>query len=1408
MKSIKVALLAGLMGLVGVAEAGNEAMPYCFHLDGNTDNAGSAVLSTDYKITKDGTSYDSFTTTAKFGTKGVGGGSSGAAGTYYLTAPTVGDALIPADSDWTLSMWVNYRSSMTMWCNVGGFSIGENCFRIQRTNQNTYQLYCTGISNVLGISSDTAAIPAGSTSDWVNLAFVFHASTHTLDIYSNGTLWGLVTQDAFESQALTTVSMGNYVLSSIAGGTLTKDGRSSYPSAIDEVAVYNFAANGSQIEWLGENAPSTAMFGVEEPKEITAYYKSGYFGNSSNQLTLVDENDKNIAYTGTESDWTIIIDSDHLASGTTTAWCSEQSYYRNNAIRIVKIIVRAPNFTFKPGVTAALFDGVELEVAEGAKLTLSNDSSRNMSVGAVTFSGEGEVEASSGVTFTKDITINGNVQVDLPSGTFVAEYDGNKYMTLAKAIEAAGTDGIVDVLVNSLTGGSIPETWRGTVRFTGTLPNEFDPAQYGNANSVVEFNGVSGGWLKYSGSFAGTLKVTNKGETKGWTIDNGYGDDNFVFGALTGDGDIVDGNTGITQQYSFKDVSTFSGSLTTAGKRFIVGQTTHGSKTQYTARIYIEKGYVAHVAAGKTWEGKWGMIVDGEIKGSGTLACPGDKKVIFGFANDAATTIDLSEGALTIAEGCSVQFNKPLTLKNVSAGDVILNCSSKPANLETVQLKNEDGEVMTLGSLKYADGKVTFVVEKNLHTQDVWTLQTATEMAAVPNGYKLDLTDYLALDQAPIVLPVGTTTEEAAAFLAKLHVVPPTIRKNATLAVKDNTLAIAYEAMTLYWAAWRGTFWEHIGQTDANGNHGLMRDESGNLNIAHRPNDTVVFDKTHYTVGGEYLTTQYWHYDENLYIKNEVIPGDTNDWDLKILDGVTLKMGLRGARATGQNVISKLKIYVEAGSTLELGYWGNTHHYQGVIRDDVTFGGAGTITLGDDMGTSCRIEGNLKVKQDPSAQETEVPTLDVRGKELVVKGGQIDVKLTGFGALSGSGTITTPITFNNATIDATDAKGFTFKNETTFTGNLTVDLTSAPTGKDLVKICTKGEGGSFVFTEGIDVIVRVGGEVQPAFYTLDTDNDGNLCVKVAPVTITYDADVVLGYDYKTMICRVWMSPAIEGVIAKVTVKNVGDNLKTWTAPVIGMRGSGRCEVLVGDADNYFEPGTYSMTVLIGGTTLDPIEYNLEVLNDGKLAKVGEVGYDSMENAVAAAKSSGGTITLLTNVFFAAPEGMYSIARNGFDIMPVNYTTIDVFTNEVTAENEVIFERGGEGIARVVIAGDWIAAGLPWRTKKAINTDIWVKAETMEMAPFEAYVLGIPAETWTTETIIARGVETGDPETIKIDDGLTLKDASDTGVVVTRKLIDADTRATVSETNVLELKNVNKVKLLKLAYDFAADGGQE
>lgn len=90
------------------------------------------------------------------------------------------------------------------------------------------------------------------------------------------------------------------------------------------------------------------------------------------------------------------------------------------------------------------------------------------------------------------------------------------------------------------------------------------------------------------------------------------------------------------------------------------------------------------------------MLVYGTVKGSGTLACTGSKMVYFGCGpnsepNGDKATIDLSEGAPTIAAGCGVTFGSTLTLKNAAIGDAVLKCSSLPTNLNTLTLKDETG---------------------------------------------------------------------------------------------------------------------------------------------------------------------------------------------------------------------------------------------------------------------------------------------------------------------------------------------------------------------------------------------------------------------------------------------------------------------------------------------------------------------------------------------------------------------------------------------------------------------------------------------------------------------------------------------------------------------------------------------
>lgn len=957
------------------------------------------------------------------------------------------------------------------------------------------------------------------------------------------------------------------------------------------------------------------------------YYVSGYWGTPSDGATMVVKDGAGTTVKLPIADTDTLVVREGTAAGptygteATSAYVSDETYYVPKHIRI------ECDFTFNAGVKTQLFAESTIEIASGKVLVIQSTKWNTAYVGTVTFAGAGTADLSGASTVASPIKVSASVNLNLPegyageiavtdpanldmakypgyekwigedgvahlikAGNIVAYVDDRPFASLSEAFDAAKPAGTIRSVANPWPTIGLPadltdaEKWQGTVQFTGTLPNGFVPANYGNADSTIEFKGVSGGYLVNKGSFDGALKVTDvDASTPGWQINSGYSDDNFVFGALTGEGTIVDANSGVKQQYSFKDASKFAGSIKNAeaanGKRFVIGKSVHGSSTSQTGRIVVEEGYTVRVAPGKVLSGRWGMLVYGTVKGSGTLACTGSKMVYFGCgpsgepSGDQAT-IDLSEGALTVAAGCGVTFGTTLTLKNAEEGAVVLNCSSEPTNLETVQLKDADGTVMPLARLAYADGQVTVTgMSKKVSGAEVWTV-TAAEFAQVPNGFSLDLSEYLALDLAPVVLPEGTTADQATAFLAKLSVTVPSIRTNAKLTVKDNELVLASEPMTLYWAAWRGTFWEHIGQTDVNGNHGLMRDADGNLNVAHRPNDTVVFDKAHYQKDGVFAEqTDYWHYDENLYIKDEVQPGTSNDWDLKILEGVTLKMGLRGAKATGQNVISDLKIYVEEGSSLELGYWGNTHHYQGVIRDDVVFGGAGTITFGADLGASLRAEGDVLVKGG------ETPTMDLNGKELVLSGANasIEVNLTGFGAVTPTAAgihLKGDVDFGNAaTIDAsTEANRVTLDKSATFGANLTVKLTHAPTEGNPVKILALGAGATASFTDTA-VRVLVGGQPVAAFYELFTDGDGVLAVRVKERQVAYGTATGAGYDFAGALVTVTMDPAIEDLPIAVTV---GD--RVWTG-TMGADGTG--VVMVGDEDTLLPSGTYAYTVTVG-----------------------------------------------------------------------------------------------------------------------------------------------------------------------------------------------------------------------------------
>lgn len=1369
-----------------------------------------------------------------------------------------------------------------------------------------------------------------------------------------------------------------------------------------------------------------SLAGVVEAKDV--YYVSGYFGKEGDDKAAFTVKDSSGNLTTYEQGDTVVINSQYCTLNPAQAWISDELPTDSS----FKIRVEM-DFTFHSGVANAVLMGVIVEVAENVTATFNKGNSKNeIKLGTVVFDGDGTIDLSGAKEISDPLKISAGMKFKLPDSyeggivitdpehlnpadypdyiisidddgvahlikkdNGVALVDGISYSTFADAFAAAKPDKTIQLTkwltMNIPAGLKDSVQWQGTVTFSGTMPDGFSPANYGNDKSTVEFFGVSGGYLLDSGSFGGTLKITNCGDATGWILNNAYSSQNFVFGALTGNGDIKDSG-GATQQYSFKDGSTFGGSISTIGKKFVFGSKTASS----TATIVIDEGATANLAEGKTWSATNGIVINGRLTGAGTLGgatslgasgvidvaggktctiatinsnqlsktgegalkisawskalqnlsvegeivngvfkdsnnimisgltLTGDTRFAglgFGFTGTAnlgshtlriatkpqtttdkswyqnfsvkdatldgtgaivvedgsklliSTATQFANGTLEVLSGGACEKAGDFTVANVvlhnggsfsgngqvvvsgtlsgdgtvdkltfandatidpsaglptvtsvtygssiivkaNPGDAVFKANAAPAN--TVTIKDADGKIQSLWSLKNENGTIRLSGDvKKLLVGESWTVDAATA-ADFPTPLVLDLSEYYGENKGQpigetahtvITLPVGM---DASAYLSKIQVILPTLHKKGHLTAEGNVIKFAFDPLVLYWVDYRGTFWDSIYGGDKNGNNGLGRTEAG-VSQAILAGDTVIFDKVHYQVAGVFQEqSPYWHYDENLYIKNTVNPGKNNEWDLKILEGVNLKLGFCGPTATGQNLNNNFKIYVEKDSTLELGYWGNTHHREGLLRKNLTFGGAGTITLGDDMGTSCRVEGDLKVKQqDPDAQTTVVPTLDVRGKELVVKGGQIDVNLTGFGALSGSGTITTPITFNNATI----TNSFTFTDQVTLKGVLTVQVAALPVEDGRVPILT---ASNVDLTQLNRVVLVKDGHVSPIAYTAELV-DGVLYAKIDNrYSVSFNADHRLGYDFKTFIVVVELSESIEGVGVEVSITRPRPNGEESDSDDVTQRvwkgttdSKGTARVMIGSPDELLDDGGYTWTATVDGLPQMHVTKTWSI-ESRPVAQVDSFAVYSMERAVAVAGESG-TIKLLTNVFFAPPPGRYNIDRDGYDIMITNDMRWQDCNGGVevaapkTVDHYTVFKRSDP----FVIEGEWLGHALPWMTQKKIQEALTTASEENGLKPYEAYVLGLPAATWETEEIIARGVETGDKDTIEVSDGLRTKPAAETGVVVTKTLVDAETKREVSATPIYDLlKMETKAKLLKLNYEFSADLGQE
>ena len=166
------------------------------------------------------------------------------------------------------------------------------------------------------------------------------------------------------------------------------------------------------------------------------------------------------------------------------------------------------------------------------------------------------------------------------------------------------------------------DAWEGVLWFKNGTRTSMDASALAGANSTLRLTGVTG-YFNYGKTSTGALDLQDDGETKAFTLSDGWSDYNpTVFAKLTGSGTLAASNTGVSHRYVFKDPSAFSGTIDMSGKvfRIILGDNTSLSPAK-DGTITVVSGATVNIAAGKTWTSDGGIEVDGTLNlGAGATA--------------------------------------------------------------------------------------------------------------------------------------------------------------------------------------------------------------------------------------------------------------------------------------------------------------------------------------------------------------------------------------------------------------------------------------------------------------------------------------------------------------------------------------------------------------------------------------------------------------------------------------------------------------------------------------------------------------------------------------------------------------------------------------------------------------------
>ncbi len=234
---------------------------------------------------------------------------------------------------------------------------------------------------------------------------------------------------------------------------------------------------------------------------------------------------------------------------------------------------------------------------------------------------------------------------------------------------------------------------------------------YGNANSLVKFSGVTAYTPDETATCPYELILENDSYEYAWKNDNGWsGRAQHTFGRLSGSGKFLDINAGNTQALVFAEASEFGGTFDIKGKKITLGGTTNLATTE--GQIAISEGTTAVIADGVTWSaGVGGVKVDGTLKFTEDASALSAITRYNQFSLSGSGLIDLSE-----AKGQNAGNNNlRIAIRGAShsfTGDVTV-----PANVNLVFAATDTD----CTGMKFGGGGFVCVLGTAVNLNGTWT---------------------------------------------------------------------------------------------------------------------------------------------------------------------------------------------------------------------------------------------------------------------------------------------------------------------------------------------------------------------------------------------------------------------------------------------------------------------------------------------------------------------------------------------------------------------------------------------------------------------------------------------------------------------------------------------------------------